>query len=136
MKNKDLINMALEIRKNAYVPYSNFAVGAILVTKDDTIFKGCNIENASYGLSNCAEKTAFFKAISEGYKDFSKIVIVGGFKDRTITDYAFPCGMCRQIMTEFCNEDFIVIVAKNENDFLEFKLKDLLPYGFNKENLK
>ena len=129
-----LICEASLARQKAYAPYSNYKVGAALLTSEGTIFNGCNVENASYGATNCAERTAFFKAVSEGYKDFTAIAIVGGedseeIKDR-FPDYAFPCGVCRQVMKEFCTNDFKIIVAKSTEDYKKFLLADLLPYGF------
>lgn len=124
-----LIEAAINARKLAYAPYSGYLVGGALLTKSGRIFTGCNVENASYGATNCAERTAFFKAISEGETRFAGIAIVGGMKDES-TDYAFPCGMCRQVMQEFCDPDFQVIVAKEKNDYKLFTLADLLPFGF------
>lgn len=137
MDKKQLINEAIKARDFSYCPYSGFAVGAALLTKDGKVFRGCNIENAAYGPVNCAERTAFFKAISEGYKEFDAIAIVGAKKDGPINDYAYPCGVCRQVMEEFCDpETFEVFVAKSDNEFKEFKLVDLLPYGFGPKNLE
>ena len=137
MDKKELINEAIKAREFSYCPYSGFAVGAALLTKDGKVFRGCNIENAAYGPVNCAERTAFFKAISEGYKEFEAIAIVGAKKGTEINDYAYPCGVCRQVMEEFCDHDtFKVYVAKNENDYKEFNLVDLLPYGFGPKNLE
>lgn len=128
---KKLIRAAIEARNNAYAPYSNFKVGAALLGLSGKIYSGCNIENAAYSPSNCAERTAFFKAVSEGEKEFIAMVIVGGK-----SNYCPPCGVCRQVMLEFCStEDFIVILAKTEDDYQEIKLKDLMPYAFNNANL-
>ncbi len=132
---KALIAEAFSARERAYVPYSHFKVGAALLTSDGRIFKGCNIENASYGATNCAERTAFFKAVSEGIVDFSAIAVVGGL-DTGITDYAYPCGICRQVMLEFCDRDFRVIVARAEDDYKCFKLSEIIPFGFSSENLE
>ena len=108
---KELINRALKARENAYVPYSNFKVGAAILTEDDIIVDGCNIENASYGASNCAERTAIFKAVSEGARKIKAIAIVGD-KD----NFTYPCGICRQVMLEFAeNKEIPVIIIKNEN---------------------
>ena len=133
----ELINAALEARKKSYSPYSGFSVGAALLTSDGRIYTGCNIENASYGATNCAERTAFFKAVSEGVKDFKAIAVVGDVHENTIPkDYAYPCGICRQVMREFTNEnEFHVIVAKSSNDYIDVLLKDMLPYSFGPENL-
>ncbi len=131
---KELISIASEARRFSYSPYSKYCVGAALLDKDEKIYTGCNIENASYGATNCAERTAFFKAISEGKKEFSAIAIVGGPADEreenSFSEYAFPCGVCRQVMQEFCGVDFYIIVAKSTEDYKVFTLKDLLPYGF------
>lgn len=131
----NLIENAIEARKNAYTPYSHFLVGAALLTKQGKIYTGCNIENASYGASNCAERTAFFKAVSEGDRDFTAIAIVGGKNEDMITTYAYPCGICRQVMMEFCNENFLILIARSQEDFLEYRLHDLLPFGFGGDHL-
>lgn len=133
---RDAIYQAMKARDKAYVPYSNYAVGAALILPDGKAIKGCNVENASYGITNCAERTAFFKAVSEGYTEFKAIAIVGGPKDGEITDFAYPCGACRQVMREFCNPDeFIVIVAKSYSEYMIFLLEDLIPYSFGPDNL-
>ncbi len=134
MNKKDLFYLAKDAMKNSYAPYSNFNVGAVLLTKNNNIYKGCNIENASYGTTNCAERTALFSAISNGEKEFSAICIVGG-KNGDIIDYAMPCGVCRQALAEFCNADFKVYVGKNEDDIKEFTLGELLPHTFDKSKL-
>ena len=111
-----LIDTAIEQLKFSYTPYSNFKVGAALLTKSGKIYTGCNIENASYTPTNCAERTAFFKAVSEGVRDFQAICIVGG-KDGKLTEYTAPCGVCRQVMMEFCNpKTFQIILAVDKND--------------------
>lgn len=134
-RKRELIDIAMEQLKYAYAPYSNFKVGAVLVTKKGKMYKGCNIENAAYTPTNCAERTAFFKAVSEGEREFEAIIIVGG-QDGVVTDYTPPCGVCRQVMMEFCNPDeFKIIIAKNENDYKEYSLKQLLPMGFGPDNL-
>lgn len=137
MNYKELINAALESRKMAYVPYSGFAVGAALLCKDGTIVTGCNIENASYSPTNCAERTAFFKAVSEGHRDFIAIAIVGDYKHIiSPRDYCAPCGVCRQVMVEFTDEEnFNVILAKNVDDYKTYKLKELLPLSFSNKSL-
>lgn len=134
---EELILEAFEARKAAYTPYSKFKVGAALLTKDGQIIRGCNIENAAYGPTNCAERTAFFKAISEGIMDFAKIAIVGGNEEEKddLSGYAFPCGVCRQVMREFCSDDFEIIIAKNDKDYKVYSLAELLPEGFGPENL-
>ena len=131
-----MIKMALEARKNSYSPYSHFQVGACLLTKEGRLYTGCNIENAAYGPTNCAERTAFFKAVSEGVKHFRAICIVGG-KNGIITSYTPPCGVCRQVMIEFCDaEEFEIILATDTKDYKIYKLKDLMPLGFGAEMLE
>ena len=132
---KTLIRRAIKAMERAYVPYSGFKVGAALLTESGELYEGCNIENAAYTPSNCAERTAFFKAVSEGERKFSAICIVGG-KDGVLTGYTAPCGVCRQVMMEFCDPGtFRVILAVNEDDYKEFFLKDLLPMGFGPADL-
>ncbi len=131
MDNSELIKAALKARENAYAPYSHFAVGAAVLTKDGQVFTGCNIENASFGATNCAERTAIFKAVSEGHREFVKIAIAGGKLGEQITEYAYPCGVCRQVIGEFCNtEEMKVLVAKSEEEYEEFTLDSLLPHHF------
>ncbi|MCM1048932.1 MAG: cytidine deaminase [Clostridiales bacterium] len=131
-----LINKALEVRQLSYSPYSNYQVGAALLAQDGSIYTGCNIENAAYSPTNCAERTAFFKAVSEGVRHFNAIAIVGGAKGEEITSYAYPCGVCRQVMMEFCNpKDFDIIVAKSLDDYKVHTLEELLPNGFGASNL-
>ena len=130
-----LIETALAQRALSYTPYSGFKVGAALMAKDGTIYTGCNIENAAYGPSNCAERTAFFKAVSEGVREFRAICVVGG-KGESLTEYAAPCGVCRQVMMEFCRpEEFEIILAKNKKEYDVYPLKELLPLGFGPANL-
>ncbi len=134
---KDIIITALNMRKMSYSPYSKFSVGAALLTKNGKIFSGCNIENAAYSPSNCAERTAFFKAVSEGERDFTAIAVAGGSAEKdSPSDYCAPCGVCRQVMAEFTDpEEFDVILAKDVNDFKVYKLKDLLPESFSGKSL-
>ena len=132
----DLIQTALDARKNAYAPYSHYQVGAALLSSDGTIYSGCNIENASYGATNCAERTAFFSAVSEGKRDFLAIAITGGLEGEEISDYAVPCGICRQIMQEFCGDDFQVIVAKSTEDFRQYPFSEILPFGFDGDKIR
>ncbi len=134
MNKTELFNIAKDNLKNSYSPYSNYRVSAILVCKSGNIFKGCNIENSSYSVTCCAERTALFSAVSNGEKDFESIMIVGG-KNGEITDYAMPCGVCRQALAEFCNADFKIYVGINGNEIKEFTLDELLPHSFNKTNL-
>lgn len=137
MDRQELIKQALEARNYAYAPYSKFKVGAALLGKNGVIYKGANIENASYSPTNCAERTAFFKAVSEGQKEFEAIAIVGGKEDVKALDYCTPCGVCRQVMMEFCDyEKFEIIVAKSESEYKVFSLKELLPEGFGLANLE
>ncbi len=131
-----LIEGALSARRLSYSPYSHYMVGAALLTADGTIYRGSNIENASYGVCNCAERTAIFKAVSEGNREFTAIAIAGGMEGQEPMDYAFPCGICRQVMQEFCGADFRVIVAKSREDYKEFTLAELLPYGFGGESIQ
>lgn len=135
MNDQDLVKLAFEARELAYAPYSNFQVGAALLAKNGKVYMGCNIESAAYTPTNCAERTAFFKAISEGATAFEAIAVVGGFVDATV-DLCYPCGVCRQVMAEFCRCDFRIIVADG-NDFLQVCcLDELLPYQFGPHNLK
>jgi cytidine deaminase len=132
---KNLIRDAMEGMKKAYTPYSHFQVGAALLTKQQTVYIGCNIENAAYGATNCAERTALFKAISEGEREFSAIAIVGG-KNGLITEFTPPCGVCRQALREFVDpKNFLVILARSEDDYLVFLLEELLPLSFGPDNL-
>lgn len=134
MDKKDLFILANDAMKNSYAPYSNYNVGAVLLTKNGNIYKGFNIENASYSVTNCAERTAIFSAIANGEKEFTAICVVGG-KNGEITDYAMPCGVCRQALAEFCDADFKVYVGISENEIKEFTLGELLPYSFDKSKL-
>mgnify|MGYP001003342405 FL=1 len=130
-----LIDTAIEQLKFSYTPYSNFKVGAALLAKNGEIFTGCNIENASYTPTNCAERTAFFKAVSEGVRDFQAICIVGG-KDGNLTEYTAPCGVCRQVMIEFCNpKTFQIILAVDKERYEIYTLEELMPLGFGPLNL-
>ena len=130
-----LIETAIEQLKFSYTPYSNFKVGAALLTKSGKIYTGCNIENASYTPTNCAERTAFFKAVSEGVRDFQAICIVGG-KNGKLTEYTAPCGVCRQVMMEFCNpKTFQIILAVDKERYEIYTLEELMPLGFGPLNL-
>ena len=130
----EMIKTAARMLGKAYTPYSNWKVGAALLSEDGKIWGGCNIENASHGACNCAERTAFYSAISQGEKKFKAIVVLGG-KNGIVTDFCAPCGICRQVMMEFCDEDFLVICAVNESDYRVFTLKELLPFGFGPSTL-
>ena len=135
MDNGELIRLALEARQAAYAPYSHFKVGAALLTKDGKVYEGCNIENAGYTPTNCAERTAFFKAVSEGERDFVAIAIVGG-KGEMPEDYAWPCGVCRQVMMEFCDpKTFRIITAISEEEYMDKTLEEMFPHGFGPANL-
>ncbi len=130
-----MIGLAIGQLSYSYTPYSGFKVGASLLTKNGKLYTGCNIENASYTPTNCAERTAFFKAVSEGEREFQAICIVGG-KDGVLTEYAAPCGVCRQVMMEFCDPDtFQIILATSKEQYEVFTLKELLPLGFGPHNL-
>ena len=133
---EQLIDLAIKQLEFSYVPYSHFKVGAALLAKGGEIYTGCNIENAAYTPTNCAERTAFFKAVSEGVREFEAICVVGG-KDGVLTDYASPCGVCRQVMMEFCNpEEFRIITAVSEEQYMEQTLAAMLPHGFGPDNIK
>ncbi|MBQ7795522.1 MAG: cytidine deaminase [Lachnospiraceae bacterium] len=137
MTNEELILEAKKARERAYTPYSNFQVGAALVGKSGKIYHGCNIENAGYTPTNCAERTAFFKAVSEGELEFEKIAVVGGAAGTDADELCAPCGVCRQVMMEFCDPDkFKIILANGKGKHIETTLKEMLPYGFGPENLK
>lgn len=124
MDNKALIDMALKAMENAYAPYSGFKVGAALLCSDKKVYTGCNIENSSYGASNCAERTAIFKAVSEGEREFEKIAIVS-----SSGDFTFPCGICRQVLSEFMYDKTVVLFSEKDG-IREFKVKELLPEAF------
>ncbi len=129
MNEKTLLKLAEQAAKNAYAPYSGFAVGAALLSSDGEVFTGCNIENGSYGATCCAERTAFFKAVSEGVYDFDAIAIVGG-KDGDFSKPCPPCGICRQVMAEFCGADFKIILCGEEGEPKSCTLSELLPLSF------
>ncbi|SFB68684.1 cytidine deaminase [Butyrivibrio sp. YAB3001] len=135
IEKKELIKRALEMRNFSYTPYSHYNVGAALLAANGTIYTGCNIENASFTPSNCAERTAFFKAVSEGVKEFNAIAIVGGPSDAIELEYCPPCGVCRQVMSEFCKDDFIVICAKSVDEYMEYTLPEILPARFGPKDL-
>ena len=131
-----LIRAAMEAREKAYAPYSHYLVGAALLTADGQVVTGCNIENAAYTPTNCAERTAFFKAVSEGFRKFSAIAVAGSPEGDTLTQYAYPCGVCRQVMAEFCDLDqFRIIVAGPAGAYRVMTLRELLPESFGPENL-
>ena len=132
-----LIKKALEVRKMAYAPYSGFTVGAALLSEDGEIFEGCNIESASFTPTNCAERTALFTAVAKGIKNFTAIAVVGGKAGEIELDYCAPCGVCRQMLAEFCvPEKFKIIIAKSESEYIVKTLEELLPMSFGPEKLK
>lgn len=130
-----LMETAIEYRKRSYSPYSGYQVGVALLSADGEIFGGCNIENASFSPTNCAERTALFKAVSEGKKDFTAIAIVGGKKDAEL-EFCTPCGVCRQALVEFCNpKEFVVYLGTGVNDYKGYLLEELLPFSFTPKNV-
>ena len=134
-KAEALYETAESMLKRAYAPYSRFHVGAALLCADGTVVTGCNIENAAFGPSNCAERTAFFKAVSEGYRDFQAIAVAGG-KEGVVNGTCPPCGVCRQVMAEFCDPDtFVIILGDGEGKTSQYLLRDLLPLGFSARNI-
>lgn len=130
MEIKELVKLCIEARDKAYVPYSNFKVGAALEMEDGSVYTGCNIENASYGATNCAERTAIFKAVSEGHRTITKIAIVGD-----MSTFTSPCGICRQVIAEFASEDIQIILVKNEEEYKIKTLEEILPGAFRKSDL-
>lgn len=136
MNDRELIEAAARARKLSYSPYSGFAVGAALLCEDGSVFTGCNIENSAFSPTNCAERTAFFKAVSEGRRDFAKIAVVGGRADLETPEYCCPpCGVCRQVMKEFCKPDFEIIMAKSGDEYKIMTLSELLPASFDKREV-
>lgn len=131
MKYNELIKEALKYRERAYVPYSKFKVGAAVLMEDGNIYGGCNIENASFGATNCAERTAIFRAVAEGNKKLKAIAVVGD-----LSTYTSPCGICRQVISEFGNKDTDIILIKSEDDYIIKKLEEMLPGAFTKEDLE
>ena len=134
MSDYELIKLAEEARTRAYAPYSGFRVGAALLSATGRVYLGCNIENAAYSPTNCAERTAFFKAVSEGERDFCAIAIVGG-SGEDISELCAPCGVCRQVMAEFCNADFRILLGNSER-IRVMTLNELLPLSFSPRNLE
>lgn len=131
-----LITAALQARETAYAPYSHYTVGAALLAKSGGMYCGGNIENASYGATNCAERTAFFKAVSQGERKFKAIAIAGGMEEQEPVDYAYPCGICRQVMQEFGEADFRILIVKGKADYREYTLEQLLPCGFGGDSIQ
>ncbi len=135
MDDRELYERAVKAREFSYSPYSRYRVGAALLAKDGRVFTGCNIENAAYGPSNCAERTAFFKAVSEGVTEFEAIAVAGGREGAEFLDFCPPCGVCRQVMEEFCERDsFRVIMGNSAGKLRALTLSELLPYSFGAEN--
>ena len=130
MTPEKLIELAMEAMTHAYAPYSGYHVGAALLCANGQVYTGCNIENAAYGPTNCAERTAIFKAVSEGFRDFTAIAVCGG-KEGNITGAFPPCGICRQVMGEFCTGDFRIYVAGKNGSYESYTLSQLLPHSFN-----
>lgn len=134
MTKEQLAKQAIEAMKYAYSPYSGYQVGAALLCKDGSVYTGCNVENASYSVTNCAERTAFYKAISEGKREFSAIVICGG-KNGVLEEQFPPCGVCRQVMREFCEDDFIIYLVTKEG-IESYTLDELLPVSFRSDTIR
>ena len=134
MNNRELLDSAFAAMKKSYSPYSGYTIGAALLSASGRVYTGCNIENAAFGPTNCAERTAFFKAVSEGERSFIKIAVVGG-KGGSVTGLFMPCGVCRQVMAEFCLPDFQIICASSENEYEVFTLAQLLPGSFSPETI-
>ena len=129
MTPEKLVEMAIEAMHHAYVPYSGYKVGAALLCADGTVYCGCNLENAAYSPTNCAERTAFFKAVYDGHRDFTAIAVCGG-KDGVITGAFPPCGVCRQVMREFCEDDFTIYMVGPDSSYETLTLDQLLPHSF------
>ncbi len=134
MTDQELMELAVDARKHSYAPYSHFHVGAALVGKSGKVYLGCNVENAGYSPTNCAERTALFKAVSEGEWEFTAIAVVGGAGE-TLNEFCAPCGVCRQALAEFCEKDFRIVLGTPEK-FSVHTLEELLPYSFGKGDLK
>ena len=134
MTDLELMRLAVEAREMAYAPYSGFRVGAALLATSGKVYKGCNVENAAYSPTNCAERTALFKAVSEGERTFTAIAIVGGMYE-DIADFCAPCGVCRQVLAEFCGKDFRVILG-NPDNIKVYTFEEILPFAFGKANLE
>ena len=134
MEIKSLVDQAIKMTERSYAPYSHFHVGAALLGKDGKVYTGCNVENAAYGPSNCAERTAVFKAVSEGCREFEAIAIAGGAEDESgkpvIKEFCPPCGVCRQVLAEFCDKDFKILLTDGAGTIKEFTLGQLLPESF------
>ena len=134
MTNEELCRLAVKAMYNSYSPYSGYRVGAALLSESGKVYTGCNIENASYTPTVCAERTAVFKAVSEGEREFIKIAVAGG-NNGNITGEFPPCGVCRQVMAEFCDENFEIIIVKSDNEYESYKLAELLPNSFSAKHI-
>ncbi|MGI6006613.1 MAG: cytidine deaminase [Ruminococcus sp.] len=135
-KCKELIEAAMKARKEAYAPYSHFCVGAALLCRDGTVYTGCNVENASYPAANCAERTAVFKAVSEGKRQFAAIAVMGGPEEAKQLQECMPCGICRQVLAEFCSGGMVIITGVSPENYKEYTLEELLPHSFTGKNLQ
>ena len=136
MKPDELVRLAKEARARSYVPYSGFAVGAALLCKDGTVYQGCNIENAAFGPTICAERVAVFKAVYDGHRDFESIAVAGGKAGEEISGLFPPCGVCRQVLREFCGLDFMLYLAKENGEYEAHSLGELLPVSFSPTDMK
>lgn len=134
MDSRELVNIAIDAMMKAYTPYSGFKVGAALLTEDGKVYIGCNIENAAYSPTVCAERVAFFSAVRDGERKFTKIAVVGGMGGK-LSSFTYPCGVCRQVMREFCDDDFVLVVSDGK-DIKEHTLTDILPCSFSPKDLK
>ena len=132
----ELVELAIEAREHSYCTYSGFAVGAALLTKSGKIYQGCNIENVSFTPTICAERTAFFKAVYDGEREFEAIAIVGGPAGKSVSSPCAPCGVCRQVMREFCKDDFKIYLGKGDGTYVESSLIEMLPFSFSGSNLE
>lgn len=136
MTPEELVQLAKEARAHSYTPYSGFAVGAALLCADGTVYQGCNIENAAFGPTVCAERVAVFKAVYDGHRDFAAIAIAGGRAGEEVSGLFPPCGVCRQVLREFCDLDFPLHLAKENNEFETHTLGEMLPYSFSNCDMK
>lgn len=135
MTHEELLKIAIEARENAYVPYSRFAVGAALLAKSGKVYRGCNVENAAYGPTNCAERTAFFTAVCAGEREFEALAICGGPAGKPVSELCAPCGVCRQVIREFCPDDFPIVLTTDGTKLYETTLAELLPLSFSADDL-
>lgn len=135
MTHEELLKTAIEARENAYVPYSHFAVGAALLAKSGKVYRGCNVENAAYGPTNCAERTAFFTAVCAGEREFEALAICGGPAGKPVSELCAPCGVYRQVIREFCPDDFPIVLTTDGTKLYETTLAELLPLSFSADDL-